>query len=385
MNVIGVICEFDPLHLGHAALLRRVRAQFGADAAAVCVMSGDYVQRGSPAVFGKYARANAAVACGADLVLELPVTRALSSAEGFADGGVELLRRLGRVDALAFGCECGDATRLMAAAQAMQRPEFDTALRDALKTGVSYAAARERALCALGGDGSLLQNPNDILAAEYCRAILRQGAGFSVFAVRREGDYHAAAPDPLNPSATAVRSLIASGGDWLPYIPEAAREIFRAAPRHFPACGERAVLARLRAMTEAEWEQTAHGSEGLWRKAMKAVHTEPTVERIAAAAKSKRYPMTRVRRLLLCAYLGLTAQELRSPMEDCRVLACSERGREVLRLCRGGAIALRNPGERSATAERDRRCADLYALFAESDADVTPGREKSARINFAKK
>ena len=139
-------------------------------------------------------------------------------------------------------------------------------------------------------------------------------------------------------------------------------------------------------MTESDWEAAAHGSEGLWRKAMKAAHTEPTVAKIAEAAKSKRYPMTRIHRLLLCAYLGLTADDLREPVEDCRVLACSERGRAVLRECRKTAsIALKNPGEPMLCAERDRRCADLYALFADDDAQLAPGAERAARINLAKK
>ena len=119
MVTAGIICEYNPLHRGHLAQFRRTRQALGADAAIVCVMSGNYVQRGEPAVFDKLLRARAAVDCGADLVLELPLGACLSSAEGFALGAVELLDRLGVADVLSFGCECEDAELLRQAAECL--------------------------------------------------------------------------------------------------------------------------------------------------------------------------------------------------------------------------------------------------------------------------
>ena len=129
MAIVGIICEYNPLHTGHAFQMSEVRRRFGADTGIVCVMSGDFVQRGQPAVFDKLARARAAIACGADLVLELPLSRALSSAEGFAAGGIEILDRLGTVDAVCFGSETADGSVERAAA-AMEDPAFDALLRE---------------------------------------------------------------------------------------------------------------------------------------------------------------------------------------------------------------------------------------------------------------
>ena len=160
-------------------------------------------------------------------------------------------------------------------------------------------------------------------------------------------------------------------------------------PKYSLACGERAVLARLRAMTEADWEQTAHGSEGLWRKVMKAVHAENSIAEILEASRSKRYPMTRLNRLLMCAYLGLTENDLKAPVEYCRVLAMTQRGREVLKRAKeSGNIALLNPGEKPndpKTWELERRVSDLFGLFCEEFSHAKPAMEHRARISFEKK
>ena len=164
MHICGIICEYNPFHRGHEKQLRQVRQALGADAAVVCLMSGSFVQRGEPAIFEKRVRAQAAVLAGANLVLELPVTKALCSAEGFARGGVEIFTKLGIIDTLAFGCESGDGQAIFTAAQAMCAASYDRALREILDTGASYPAARQRALEAIGLDGKILEKPNDILA-----------------------------------------------------------------------------------------------------------------------------------------------------------------------------------------------------------------------------
>ena len=167
MQTAGVICEYNPFHLGHARQLGLIRQQLGPEATIVCLMSGNYVQRGEPAVFDKCVRARAAVEAGTNLVLELPVTYALRSAEGFAAGGVSILSRLG-CGFLSFGCESGDGDAILRAAEASRSSEFEQTLHANIQTGLSYAAARQRALEALGQDGQLLTRPNDILAARFC-------------------------------------------------------------------------------------------------------------------------------------------------------------------------------------------------------------------------
>ena len=146
MSVAGVICEYNPFHLGHEKQFRQIRAQLGDDTAIVCIMSGNYVQRGQPAIFDKMTRAAAAVCCGASLVLELPAPYALRSAEGFARGGVETLCATGVCTHLVFGSECGDVNTLQRVARALEQEEFSDLLREELKAGDSFPAARQRTL-----------------------------------------------------------------------------------------------------------------------------------------------------------------------------------------------------------------------------------------------
>jgi len=366
----GIVCEYNPFHLGHEKQLRQVRQALGPDAAIVCLMSGSYVQRGEPAIFGAAVRAAAAVDCGASLVLELPVTVCLRSAEGFASGAVEIFSGLGCADTLAFGCECGSGGAILRAAQALETEEYRALLKKQLSGGIAYPAARERALAALTGDGSTLQNPNDILAVEYSRALLK--TDIRPLALRREGDYRSRTPDPDNPSAAAVRALVPDGA-WQALVPPAAAARYRQARVHRLSCGERAMLARLRGLDGPDWEAAAHGSEGLWSKVRKAALTETSVEGILQAAKSKRYPRTRLQRLLLCAYLGIGAGTLAAPPPYVRALAFDGAGRAILKKIREtGGLPVVNAGQTPPDAAYfalERRCAALYGLFAEGEPE----------------
>ena len=174
MKTVGIICEYNPLHLGHKKQIDRIRTEFGPDCGIVCAMSGNFVQRGAPAIVDKSVRAKAAISSGADLVLELPVTCALSSAEGFASGGVKILS--GICDFLCFGAETADKDALMDTARALLSDDFPPLLREELEKGASFPAARAAAMTRLGLSDRLLQQPNDILATEYCKAILSQNS-----------------------------------------------------------------------------------------------------------------------------------------------------------------------------------------------------------------
>lgn len=385
MQTVGVICEYNPFHLGHARQLELLRQKLGPETAIVCLMSGNYVQRGEPAIFDKCVRARAAVEAGASLVLELPVTAVLRSAEGFAAEGVRILSALG-CGFLGFGCESGDGDASLRAAEASCMPEFEQALHTNMQTGLSYAAARQRALEALGQDGQLLMKPNDILAFEYCRALLTQNSPMRPLAVLRPGDYHAYTPDAENPSATAVRRLILSGGDWRRYVP--AECLYEEAAPHALIWGERAMLARLRGLEKQDWARAAHGSEGLWSKVWRAVQTQPDYEHILEAAKSKRYPRTRLQRLLLCAYLGIDAGQLAEVPPYVRALAFDERGQTLLRQAKKrGEICLVNAGQRPPDLPyyaMECRAADLYTLFGAPGTCCCAGMEQKYRI-FRKK
>ena len=359
MKTVGIICEYNPFHLGHKKQFDIIRQTFGPETAIVCLMSGNFVQRGAPAIFDKSFRARAAIDSGADLVLELPVTYALSSAEGFAAGGVRILS--GVCDTLCFGTENGSKDSLLSTAASLLSPDFSEKLRIELDKGLSFPAARAAAL----GDDSLLRNPNDILAVEYCKAILAQDSPMDIFPIHREGSYHADTPDAENPSATSLRSRIAEGAPWLSYIPASAHPAFENAATHTLAAGERAILARLRTMTDADFEALPYGSEGLWRKLMHACRDSATLEEIIAKTKSKRYTRTRIDRMIMCAFLGITSDRLASPAPYARVLGFTDAGRTLLKKAREtGLFPHTGDTVDDAYQALETRCDDLYGLFA---------------------
>lgn len=378
MRNTGIICEYNPFHLGHCKQFSKIRARFPDDGI-VCLMSGNFVQRGKPAIFPKTVRAKAAILSGADLVLELPVTAALSSAEGFASEGVRILSSF--CDKLCFGAENADKDALIATAKALLSDAFSEALRLQLDKGLSFPAARQAALEKLGCDASLLQTPNNILAVEYCKAILAQGSKMQPFPILRQGCYHDTVADTENPSATAVRQLMENGNRWKDFVPDCCAALFRDAPIHTLEAGEKAILARLRTMTDAEFEGLPYGSEGLWRKLMKACRREVTLEDILTATKSKRYTRTRLDRMVMCAFLGLTDQDLSSPAPYARVLAFNDNGREILKRARENGH-FPNIGEKIDDPYQaiETRCGSLYGLFAATPEP--PDAEENARVQY---
>ena len=236
----------------------------------------------------------------------------------------------------------------------------------------------------MGLSAQLLAQPNDILAVEYCKAILSQNSPIEPFPIHREGSYHAETADTENPSATSVRKLMLIAHNWKLCVPRAARDIFEGAPLHTVAAGERAILAKLRTMTDAEFEALPYGSEGLWRKFMHACRKERTLEDILTATKSKRYTRTRLDRMVMCAFLGITKEILEAPAPYTRVLALNDTGRQVLKKAKEAALYI-NAGESYDHPywTLEQRCADLYGLFC-TEGPEAPGGEKAARVYYHK-
>ena len=311
-NVIGIVAEYNPFHNGHARLIEQTRAQLGAVCPVVCVMSGDFVQRGSPAVYSKFARAEAAVRCGADLVLELPLPWSLSSAEGFARGAVGLLGSLGVVTHLSFGSECGELDPLQRAAR-------------------QQAVARR-----VGALAELLQAPNNILAVEYLKAIYDQRLELHPLTVLRTGAQHDRFAEGNIRSASELRMRIGAGEDVSAFLPRAAAEIFarektRGRGPVLPEALESALLSRLRMLPQTAYNALPGATEGLGNSLYRAAHEEPTLDGVLAAAKSKRYALARIRRMTMCAALGVTAGMDGGTPPYARVLAIGAQGRELLR------------------------------------------------------
>lgn len=383
MKTVGIICEYNPLHLGHRKQILQIREQFGPECTIVCAMSGNFVQRGAPAILDKSLRAKAAVLSGADLVLELPVTCALSSAEGFAAGGVYILSAL--CDTLCFGAEVPDKRALMDTARALLSLDFAPLLKKHLEQGLSFPAARQKAMAEMGRPADLLSLPNNILAVEYCKALLSQDSQMDIFPIIRSGSYHAEIADSENPSATAVRNLMLGAYNWRSSVPKSARAVFQDAPLHSTAAGERAILAKLRTMSDAEFEALPYGSEGLWRKLMHESRKGASLEEILTATKSKRYTRSRLDRMAMCAFLGITEEMLNAPIPYTRVLAFDDRGRSVLKEAKKSSIYV-NAGESVEHPywELEKRCGDLYGLFC-TEGPEAPGQEQARRVFYSTK
>lgn len=378
MNTVGIICEYNPFHNGHKSQIDQIRNRFGQDSVIVCLMSGNYVQRGAPAIFDKSVRAEAALRCGADLVLEMPIPAALSSAENFAAEGVRILS--GCCDTLCFGTETQTQDDLFSIADALLSPNFSDALQLALSTGCSFPSARQIALQQMGIADDL-HNPNDILAVEYCKAILSQNAPLSVFAIHRPGSYHSKKVDIAYPSATAVRCQIINDQPWYGAVPDKVYALFHSQPVHSLEAGERAILSKLRTMEDSEFEALPFASEGLGRKLMKASRTYASLEEIKVHTKSKRYTRTRIDRMVMCAFLGINSKMINIKPNFVRVLGFSESGRKILHQ----HPEFRNAGETIADSywDLEQKCGSLYGIFSHVLPEA-PGVERCRRIVYLK-
>ena len=372
MRTIGIITEYNPFHRGHKWQIDELRRRFGAETAVVCAMSGDFVQRGDFAVERMHARAEAAVRGGADLVLELPLPWAISSAEGFARGGVEVLAAAGLIDALAFGSECGDAAALLRAAETLLREDFSERLREKLAAGTSFAGAREAAARELiGDDAAVLGTPNDILGVEYCKALIRSGSAIVPIAMQRKAVGHNDGAAEGFASASHIRALLARGEDASAFLtPESAAIYAReCAAGRAPVTmkgAERAILSRLRMMEEEDFARFDSGNEGLYRRFYGAVRTETSLEELLDAVKTRRYAYARLRRMLLAAYLGVTKEDIPPRVPYLRVLAFSERGRAVLKRMKQTSrvpVLIKSADVRALDADAQR----LFALSARAE------------------
>lgn len=370
MDVIGVVCEYNPFHRGHEYHLMMSRRGAGADTPVVCVMSGDFVQRGEPAMFSKFARAEAACLCGADLVVELPLPWTLSSAEGFARGAVGLLAALGATR-LSFGSETGETEPLETIAEALLDPGMTDEIKAELSrdASLSFASARQRALeKRLGELSEQIRFPNNILAVEYIKAIRTQQLDMRPMTVQRFGSGHDMSGDNGPKSASELRALLAQGRDVSGHIPERALRIYRRETDsgrgpYTAAMFESALLSRLRMLPSEAFEALPDSADGMGKRLCAAVREEPTFNAILASAKSKRYALARVRRMCMCAALGVREGMNAGTPTYARVLAANARGRELLKTAgESGRIPIIT--KPAAVRGISKECEDVFALGA---------------------
>lgn len=412
MTAAGVVAEYNPFHGGHAYHMAQTRRLLGPDAAVVCVMSGNWVQRGDCAVFDKWTRARMALEGGADLVFELPTVWAVSSAERFARGAADLLEAAGVISHLSFGSECGDVDKLQRVAACLDSPACQAALRERLGEGLPFAVCRQRAVEERLGTAraALLEGPNNNLGVEYIRALNGLKSEIRPVTVLRAGAGHDGGDDRLFPSGSFLREKLRAGGGECrtgrlgppesAENPDAAPWLSRPTQREIDFCSEnvanlthceRAFLARLRTMTAADWAKLPDSGEreGLPRRLERAGRECAGLEEFYDRAKTRRYTQARLRRLALWAFLGLTAADVPDAPPYLRVLALNGRGREVLREMKARAVVpvLTKPahidrlgGEARRLFALEERCTDLYGLCFASPRPAGAEKRSTAAV-----
>ena len=376
MHTTAIICELDPLHRGHEYLIQQARAA-GAECV-LCVMSGAFCQRGEPSTFPKHTRARAALAAGADAVLELPFPYSCASAEYFASGAVGVIAAVGGVDTLAFGCECADAQALTLAAERTASAEFSSEY-DRLAAEhpeLGAAALLERTYTALYGESDLFSGANNVLAIEYIKAARRLSLNIRFHAVRRvgagHGDMNVPARETIPPvgeglapsrelstnrtvilegarategsegemgetpshffaSASLIREKLRTReGSVAEYLPDSTRDIILADTHPLPslACAERAILAHFRLHPLAA--ETAELAGGLGNRMTDAACRAHSYAEFFELSRTKKYTDARLRRAVVFSMCGVTDADLRTPPAYTTLLGLSPSGAAFL-------------------------------------------------------
>ena len=371
MKVCGIIAEFNPFHFGHEHCVSAAR-EIGSTHV-VAVMSGNFVQRGGAAVCDKFARAQAALCGGVDLVLELPLPFATATAQRFAKGAVGTLHALGCVEQLCFGSESGNTAAIAELAAAIESEAVTARLKAGLGTGLPFAAARQAAVREVCGDSAaeLLSGANDTLAVEYAAAVNALGGKMKLNAVPRLGAAHDGAPVGGIASASHLRALAAEGelAAALRFMPKASADLLvreveaGRAPADLRRV-ESASLAALRKMSVGQLAALPDVSEGLENRLFRAIRQARSTDEVIALTKSKRYTHARLRRILLCALLGITREIYCSEVPYIRVLAMNARGREVLAAAKPTLPVLTRAKDKSAL---DKHALDVLQLECTAD------------------
>ena len=383
-KIAGIVCEYNPFHTGHEYQIQEIR-KMGYDKI-VCVMSGNTVQRGEFAVMDKYARAEVAVKCGADLVLELPYPYSSSGAEFFAAAAVKILSAVG-VGALCFGSECADIEKLKTAAQICESDVFAEEYRNAASgekgTASAYFDAYEKAAEKLGCGGIASFGSNDLLGISYIRAIIRNKLDIVPITIKREGSAYnddSFEEDGSHPSALMIRNALKRGTDDLgKMMPKASYETLskNISSEDAPCLIkniERAVLAFFR-LADAEIltkSKIAEAGGGLAERLCKCAKTAKSYEELLELASGKKYTKARVRRVILAAMAGATEQDIREIPAYSTVLAFNNVGREILAsLRREENIGIRFVTKPADAQSLGEKAARQFALTENTDALFT--------------
>lgn len=394
MKVGAIICEYNPLHNGHAYHIAETKKSGVTHL--IAVLSDDFVQRGTPALLGKYDRAELAIQAGADLVIELPVPYACASAEFYARGAVSLLHELNLTDVLSFGCS-GSPDQLYALAEVSGRlaethPEH---IRKLMKAGNTYPSAVFQIISAESPElGKLLLDPNNLLAVEYLKSMNRLHVRFSACPVRREQILHDSQQTAGRfASASLIRQMFASQDTAYPaYIPEYTADMLsvRAEEGRIADIAhlEKIILYRMRTISEAELHTLPDMTDSLMGRFLKARNAS-SLDAFLNTVSTRCFTMARIRRILLSALIHIRKEDLTLPVPYARILACNRNGTELLKLARSTShipvgTSLARLRKTSPAAERfaelETYTADLYGLAQETICSAEQEFRKKIQI-----
>ncbi len=331
----AIICEFNPFHNGHAHLFAEARRR-GAENI-LCIMSGNFVQRGEIAIGDKFSRAEVALLSGADLVLELPMPFSAAGAEYFATAGVGIAERLGVVDEVIFGSESGDIELLTEIAKNQLSEEFVCAFRALYKGEVGYAASAQLAYESLYGKNEVMASPNNILAIEYIKALVKLGSKITPVTVKRDDNFLSENIEGEFPSASALRKIIFAGENEkiAPHMPKEAYEALLKAEKRgdFPTDMEKyglCILSYMRLSSPESISGCEGISGGLQNRIVRTATEAKSYDELTKMLSTKKYTDARLRRALLFSSLGIKSEDMRLSPFCTRLLATNERGRELL-------------------------------------------------------
>ena len=348
MNITGIITEYNPFHNGHLYHLREAKKNTNADAI-ICVMSGNFVQRGGPAIIDKWKRTEMALNNGVDLIIELPTYYAVSSAEFFAKGSVSILHNLGIVNNLFFGSECGDVDKLTALSKILvnEDTQLKSLIKEHLAKGDTFAKAREKSLIQYLKDeevNKIITSSNNILGIEYIKSILRLNSTITPSTLKREGsNYNDKNLSNSFSSATAIRELLKNKNsleNLKNLIPKESYEIFsKLQDENYPLVFDEDMFKFIKYKIQTNcinFNNLYEITEGLENKLLKEITSSNSYEDFILKVKSKRYTYSKISRILTHIYLGLdsnTFLNIDNPNNlYARVLGFNNRGREVLSL-----------------------------------------------------
>ena len=350
MKNIAIICEYNPFHNGHAYQIASLKDEYP-DANIVCIMSGNYVQRAEPAIYDKYTRAHAAILGGADLVLELPFPYSLAGAEYFASAGVHIANSLGCIDMLSFGSECGDIKKIEQTAKNLLSDDFNNKLNSMLETKKtqSYASSREKLYEEMYGCANILTEPNNILAIEYIKALIKFNSDIRPITIERKGNAYnnTELSDDSYPSASALRLLIQNGdADKLSeYVPEKIASILNEREPADMAMLERGVLAMLRLADTDSLETAAEGAGGLGRRIHESAKDAKSLEELLSACATKKYTNARIRRVIFNYLAGVREADIKAMPKYTQMLAANEKGRAILKRAKKNFNIITKPAD----------------------------------------